>query len=147
MIKIDIKIGIDQTVEIECHIEVELSMDKTIEESNSMIKIMEMTLGEEFLEEHRIIEIRILEVDIEVTFGMITLVEVEVGLEIDSIWLTLEEMREALVRSRSGSRASTNRDRIICFKRREYDHFAKDCLNILDTEKELSEYIQQMINL
>ena len=31
-------------------------------------------------------------------------------------------------RSRSGSRASTNRDRIRCFKCREYDHFIRDCL-------------------
>ena len=30
-------------------------------------------------------------------------------------------------RSRSGSRASTNRDRIRCFKCREYDHFAREC--------------------
>ena len=29
-------------------------------------------------------------------------------------------------RSRSGSRASTNRDRIRCFNCREYDHFARD---------------------
>ena len=29
-------------------------------------------------------------------------------------------------RSRSGSRASTNRDRIRSFKCREYDHFARD---------------------
>ena len=28
---------------------------------------------------------------------------------------------------RSGSRASTNRDRIRCYKCREYDHFARDC--------------------
>ena len=28
-------------------------------------------------------------------------------------------------RSRSGSRASTNRDRIRCYKCREYDHFAR----------------------
>ena len=40
MIKIDIKIGIDQTVVIgECHIEVELSMDKILEEGHSMIKL------------------------------------------------------------------------------------------------------------
>ena len=38
--------------------------------------------------------------------------------------------------SRSGPRASTNRDRIRCFKWREYDHFAKDCLNVSETEKE-----------
>ena len=31
-------------------------------------------------------------------------------------------------RSRSGSRASTIRDRIRCCKCREYDHFTKDCL-------------------
>ena len=31
-------------------------------------------------------------------------------------------------RSRSGSRAATNRDRIRCFECREYYHFARDCL-------------------
>ena len=31
--------------------------------------------------------------------------------------------------SRSGSRTSTNRDRIRCFKCREYDHFANECPN------------------
>ena len=50
-------------------------------------------------------------------------------------------------RSRSGSRPSTNRDRIRCFKCREYGHFAKDCPNISETEKEQSEQIQQMLNL
>ena len=47
-------------------------------------------------------------------------------------------------KSGSGSRATTNRDRIRCFKCREYDHFAKSCLNISVTEKE---QIQQMLNL
>ena len=32
-------------------------------------------------------------------------------------------------RCRSGSRASTNRDRIRCYACREYDHFARDCPN------------------
>ena len=43
MIKIDIKINTDQTVEIaECHKEVELSMDKTTEEGGSTIKVTEV---------------------------------------------------------------------------------------------------------
>ena len=33
--------------------------------------------------------------------------------------------------SRSGSRTSTNRDRIRCFKCREYDHFANECPNLI----------------
>ena len=45
----------------------------------------------------QIIEVRILEVDIEVVIGMTTLVEVEVDLEKDSIQVTLEEMRQAVV--------------------------------------------------
>ena len=49
-------------------------------------------------------------------------------------------------RSRSDSRASTDRDRIRCFKCREYDHFTKDCPNS-DAEKVQSEQIQQMFNL
>ena len=56
MIKIGIKIGIAQTVEIgDCHIEVELSVDKTIEEGHSMIQI-EVILEDEILEEHKIIQ-------------------------------------------------------------------------------------------
>ena len=33
--------------------------------------------------------------------------------------------------SRSGSRTSMNRDRIRCFKYREYDHFANECPNLV----------------
>ena len=53
--------------------------------------------------------------------------------------------RNSNSRSRSGSRASTNRDRIKCLKCREYDHFTKDCLT-LQVEKE-PEQIQQMYNM
>ena len=98
MIKIDMKIDIGQTLETgECHIEVELSKDKTIEEGQSMIKITTVTLGEKILEECKITEVRILEVDIEVTSGMTILEEVEVGLEKHSIQLTLGEMIEAVL--------------------------------------------------
>ena len=40
--------------------------------------------------------------------------------------------------SRLGSRTSTNRDRIRCFKCREYDHFANECPNLIheDLDKE-----------
>ena len=47
--------------------------------------------------------------------------------------------------SRSGSRASTNGDRICCYKCREYDHFARDCPTSRE-EKEI-EQLQQMFNL
>ena len=40
---------------------------------------------------------------------------------------------------------STNRDRIRCYKCREYDHFAKDCPTSKE-EREL-EHLQQMLNL
>ena len=48
-------------------------------------------------------------------------------------------------RFRPGSRASTNRDRIHCYKCREYDHFARDCPTSRE-EKEI-EQLQQMLNL
>ena len=48
-------------------------------------------------------------------------------------------------RSRSGSRASTNRDRIRCYVCREYDHFARDCPNSRE-ERDL-EQLQHMLNL
>ena len=48
-------------------------------------------------------------------------------------------------RSRSGSRGSTNRDRIRCYKCREYDHFAKDCPT--SQAEKGSEQMQQMYNM
>ena len=46
---------------------------------------------------------------------------------------------------RSGSRASTNKNRIRCDKYREYDHFARDCPNSRE-ERDL-EQLQQMPNM
>ena len=54
-------------------------MSKTTEEGHSMIKIIEVTLGEEMLEEHKI-----LEVDVGVMLEVTILEEVQVGLEKDS---------------------------------------------------------------
>ena len=48
-------------------------------------------------------------------------------------------------RLRLGSRANTNRDRIRCYKCREYDHFARDCPNSRE-ERDL-EQLQQMLNM
>ena len=48
-------------------------------------------------------------------------------------------------RPRSGPRACTNRDRIRCYKCREYDHFMKDCPT--NREEREIEKIQQMLNL
>ena len=49
MIRVIIRIDTDQKVEIgECHLGVELSMDRIIEEDHNMLTIIEMTLGEEF---------------------------------------------------------------------------------------------------
>ena len=48
-------------------------------------------------------------------------------------------------RSGSGSRASTKRNRIRCYKCREYDHFMRDCPNSRE-ERDL-EQLQQMLNM
>ena len=48
-------------------------------------------------------------------------------------------------RSRSGSRESTNRDRIRCFECREYNHFARECLTRQESRE--TEQIQQMFNM
>ena len=48
-------------------------------------------------------------------------------------------------RSRLGSRASTNRDRIKCYKCKEYDHFTKDRPTV--KEERETDQIQQMFNL
>ena len=55
MIRVIIRKDIDQKVEIrECHLEVELSTDRIIEEGHNMLRIIEMILGEEVLEEHKL---------------------------------------------------------------------------------------------
>ena len=45
---------------------------------------------------------------------------------------------ESCSRSRSNLRPITNRDRVQCFKCREYDHFANECPNLVpkDSDRE-----------
>ena len=48
----------------------------------------------------------------------------------------LSDEREDKLRSRSNLRVSTNRDRIRCYRCREYDHFMAECPNT-QTDEEL----------
>ena len=80
----------------EHHSKVEVSMDRFIEEDCNMFIPKEMILGEKILEEHKIIEVRILDMDIEVIIEMIILEKVEVGLGKDNIQVILRGMIEAV---------------------------------------------------
>ena len=79
------------------HSEVEVSTDRIIGEDHNMSILIEMTLGETILGKCKIIEVKILKVDIEVIIEMTTLEEIEVGLGKDSIQVILEGMIEAVV--------------------------------------------------
>ena len=90
----------------------EVIMDRIIEEDCSILIVMEMTLGEETLGRCKIIEVRVIEVDVKTIIGTITEIttqtmlgttiemtimeEVEVGLEKDSTHVILEGMIEAV---------------------------------------------------
>ena len=76
-----IKIDIGQIAEVEeNHIEVEVNMNKIIEEDHVTLIIIEMTIGQMLLEICIMIEAKMLEVDTEGIIEMITLEEVGVGL-------------------------------------------------------------------
>ena len=107
-----------------------------------------MILEEESLEgicdQVRIMEVKIIEVDIEEIIEMI----ITRGRSRSRDKQYSDNTRRSdrsVSRSRWGSKASNNRDRIRCHKCREYDHFAKDCPTS-KVEKE-SEQIQQIYNL
>ena len=118
------------------HIEVEVSMDKIIEQDHVMLITIKLTLVETILEKHKVIEVNILEVDTE---GRSRSRDRQYS---DNF---RRNNRCSSSRCRSGWRASTDRDRTRCYKCREYDHFAKNCPT-LQTEKG-SEQIQQMYNM
>ena len=87
ILRVIIKGDTHQIVETEGYqSEVEDSTDRIIEENCNMLIIIEITLGEIISEgicipQIKTTEVRLLEVTIEVTIEMITLEEVEVGLE------------------------------------------------------------------
>ena len=98
MTRVIIKLGIDQTVEIEGHhSEVDVSTYRIIGEDHVMSTIIEMTLEEAIVEECKSIKVKILEVGTEGILEMTTLEEVEVGLGKDNIQVILAEMREVVV--------------------------------------------------
>ena len=81
----------------ECYLGVDLSMDRIIEEDCNMLIIIEMTLEEDILGKHKIIEVRILEVDIEAIIEMTILEEVEIGLGKDNTQVILKGMIKVVV--------------------------------------------------
>ena len=95
----------------EHHIEVEVSMDKDIEEDCIALIIREMTLDDNILEKHEITENKIIEVDKEGIIEMIIFKDVGLGLGIDNTEIISERNDKSSSRFRSGSRASSNRDR------------------------------------
>ena len=97
MIRVIIKIDIDQIMEIEGHSEVEVSMDRIIGEDHITSIIIEMTLEETILEKCEITELKVLEGGIEGITEMPTYKEVEVGLGKDNIQVNLAEMTEIVV--------------------------------------------------
>ena len=98
MIMVIIKIGIDQIAEIEGHhSEVEVNVDRIIEEDHIMSIIIEMTLEETILEKCKITDVKIIEVDIEGITEMTNLKEVKVGLGTDNIQVISAEMTEVAV--------------------------------------------------
>ena len=143
MISKVIRIDIGQIVEIGDSTEktvVDQGMNKIIEEE--ILEVMQENINFERKNSKghtEIIEER----------NIIAEVEIGTGLEKDHFLETLVMIKNnrstSISRSRAGSKASTNRDRIRYYKCREYDHLAKDCPTSRE-EREL-EQLQQMLNI
>ena len=102
MIREIIKIDIDQIVGIrEYHSVVEYNMDRITETDQGIARTIEVISEEEILEgmynQIRIIEVKIIEVDIEEIIGMIIMKEVGVGLGKGNIQIIPEGMIEGVV--------------------------------------------------
>ena len=54
--------------------------------------------------------------------------------QISRLW---SESRRSRSRSRSNSRVRTNRDRIRCYRCREYDHYMSECQNAVASDSEV----------
>ena len=128
MVKVVIQIDIDQTARIEeHHSEVDVSMDRIIEEDNDMLIITEMDFRRDNFRDmqgYRGQNVRggYRKNYRNVNFGRCRSRSRERQYSGNS-----NSSDRSSNRLRSGLRASTNRDRIRCFKCREYDYFAKEC--------------------
>ena len=79
---------------------------------------------------------------------IVAIIEVGIGPERDHSQETIavtELEVQGNSRSRSGSRASTNSNRIRCYNCGEYDHFVRDCPTSRE-ERDIDQ-LQQMLNL
>ena len=83
--------------------------------------------------------------DIGVKGMVITMTEIETDQGREFVGNYRRDRSSSNDRSRSGSRASTNRDRIRWYVCREYDHFARDCPNSRE-ERDL-EQLQHILNM
>ena len=57
---------------------------------------------------------------------------------------TTSRERDISLRSRSSSHVSTNRDRLKCYRCNEYDHFTRECPNIISDEEQI-ENLQMLL--
>ena len=79
-------------------IDIDLGMDKTIDRHLNMVRnIEEEIIGEETIEQHKIKEDRRLEGNIEKTIGIVILIRIEAGQEIDNIQVSLEGIIEIVL--------------------------------------------------
>ena len=93
-----IKISVGQIAEIEEHqTEIEVNVDKIIEEDCVVLIIIEMIIEEIISEICKIIEVKILDVNTKGVVETIIFKEVEVGLGKDNIQVILEGVTEIIV--------------------------------------------------
>ena len=136
IIRKDMDQTIGQVVEIEESSEIGLELSRTTEGTISRIMLGDM---EDKAAEGNI-EIIVIDVMATIELG----IDQERDHSQEFIAVNMVRSRSSS-RCRSGSRASTNRDRIRCYNCREYDHFVGDGPTSRE-ERDLNQ-LQQMLNL
>ena len=140
-----IKIDIDQIAEIEGHhTEVEVIMDKVIEEDHVYINNYRNEYRRDNFRNTQNYRGQNFRGGYRRNYRNVSFGRGRSGYRDRCYLRSLRRNNRSSSRSTSGSRASTNRDRIRCYKCGEYDHFPKDCPT-LQVEKE-SDQIQQVNN-